>query len=54
MQDGTGSGDVDMSEVVEADATGTLAARCWGDDVKVQINQDWTNPTGATITFQPS
>jgi len=46
LLDGTGSGDVDMSEVVEADATGTLAARCWGDDVKVQINQDWKNPSG--------
>lgn len=46
MQDGTGSGDVDTSEVVEAGTGGTLTAACWGDDVEVQVNKDWQNPTG--------
>ncbi len=45
-QDGTGSGDVDTSEVVEAADDGMLSAACWGGDVTVKVNLEWKNPTG--------
>lgn len=45
-QDGTGSGDVDMMEVVTAGDGGTLEANCWGKGVQLAVNAEWTNPTG--------
>lgn len=46
LQDGTGSGDVDTTEVVTAGDDGKLKAECWGKGVELAVNTEWTNPTG--------
>lgn len=40
--DGTGSGDVDMSTVVEATKQGTIDVQ----DERFKLNPQWQNPTG--------
>ncbi len=41
--DCTGSGDVDTSKVVEADAEGTILGYF---DTPLRVNPDWKNPSG--------
>lgn len=44
-QDGTGSGDVDTSEVQKLDDGSLAGAKGSG---KLRVNPDWKNPSGAT------
>ena len=45
--DGTGSGDIDTSTVVQADSENVISGIF---DTPLKVNREWRNPSGAPIT----